>query len=165
MKKLIFLTVLLFLSFNQLQAQEIIKGAKNTAFLLKGSRALPQVKFKEGFTITIKNEEDGSMSFTDTKNGKDFPLFKEVSATYGQVAELDVENDGKNEIVAGYRTSPNEFTVYIYKKAQFETDYKQWSTVRGQGYCEFPGNGTVKVYDKNGNGKVLRFGDDGMLKE
>jgi hypothetical protein len=165
MKKLVFLSSIFLLSLFHLQAQEIIKGQKNTVFLLKGSRAMPEVKFKEGFSILLKNEDDGTMSFTNIKNGKEFPLFKPVNATYGQVAELDVESDGKNEIVAGYRTGPQEFTVFIYKKAQFETDFKLWSTVRGQSYCEFPGNGSVKVYDKTGAFKTLWFGDDGMLKE
>jgi hypothetical protein len=165
MKKILFSFSLILVVISQVNAQEIIKMAKNQVFLVKGSRAMPQIKYKAGITITLENKEDG-MNFTVTKNGKNYPLFDPVSiATYGQLAEVDLESDGKTEIVAGYRNSPNDFIVNVYHKPEYELDYKLLCTFTGQGTCEFLPNREVKITAKDGTSKVLVIDSEGIVKE
>ena len=165
MKKLAVAVAAFVLLASASQAQTFIRGVKNQAELVKGSRALPSVKYKDGLTISMANTEDEGMTFTTTKNGKQYPLFDPVDATFGQLAETDIEGDGKMEILAGYRTAANSYTINIYKKAEFETEHKLWSTINGQHYAEFPGDGTVKMYTKEGSISVMKFDEEGKLTE
>lgn len=147
------------------QTTDIIKGIKNQVYLVKGSHAMPTLKCKEGITIMMQNEETG-MDFTVVKNGKQFPLFASVSsATYGQLAETDVDGDGKMEIMGGYRSGPDNFIINIFKKPEYELDYKLWATVSGQSYCEFPGNSIAKVYAKNGTVKTVTIDTEGKISD
>lgn len=165
MKKILTLAAMFALVAVSTQAQEIFKGLKNQASLVKGSRALPTVKYKDGFMVGMSNTDDG-MAFTMTKNGKNSELFDgPVDAKYGQAAEADVDGDGKNELLAGYRKTENDFTINIYKKPEFEFEYKLWATVNGTGQAEFPQDGTVKLYTKEGSVNVMKFDSEGKLTQ
>jgi hypothetical protein len=161
MKKILAFTILFSAILINTQAQDIIKGVRNQAILVKGSRALPMVKFKDGQMVSITNTDEG-MSFTMTKNGKITPLFDPVDAKFGQIAEVDVEGDGKMEIVTAYRLTDGDFTLNIFKKPDYEFEYKLWSTINGKAYAEFPQNGTVKLYTKEGNISVMKFDSEGL---
>lgn len=162
MKKIFVLALVLATAVASTQAQDIIRGVRNQGILVKGSRALPAVKFKEGMMVSLSNTDDG-MAFNMTKNGKVTPLFDPVDAKIGQAAEVDVDGDGKMEILAGYRNTDNDFTLNIYKKPEYEFDYKLWATVNGNAYAEFPQNGTVKLHTKEGAVSLMKFDSEGKL--
>jgi hypothetical protein len=163
MKKLLAILMLFSLTTLTVSAQEIIKGLKNQGFLLKGSRAMPVVKFKEGISVMLENKEDG-MNFTVIKNGKNYPLIDPVaSATYGQVAETDVDGDGSTDILAAYRTGPNQFIVYIFKKAQFETDYKMFCSITGKNAIQFDGNSKITLYNLDNSTTLYSLDAEGKL--
>lgn len=163
MKKIAAFVFLLTLSASTVSAQEIIKGLKNQGFLLKGSRAMPMVKFKEGISVLLENKEDG-MNFTVIKNGKNYPLIEPVaSATYGQVAETDVDGDGSTDILAAYRTGPNQFILYIFKKAPFETEYKMWCTISGKNAIQFDGNSKITLINSDNSTTAYTIDSEGKL--
>lgn len=163
MKKIIAFVILSVAITASVSAQEVIKGLKNQVFLLKGSRALPMIKFKEGISVLLENKEDG-MNFTVIKNGKQYPLIDPVaSATYGQVAETDVDSDGSTDIIAAYRTAPNQFILYIFKKAQFETEYKMWSTVTGSTSVQFEGNSKLTLTNADNTTTAFTLSTEGKL--
>ena len=118
------LTILLLSVSIIVNAQEIIKGPKNTTGLKKGSSALPQVRFKTGEMVMMKNTEDG-MNFDLIKNGKTTALFDPcLDCVYGQTSEFDIDGDGKTEVLVGSRLTLETFEVKIYKKAEFEVAIK-----------------------------------------
>jgi len=162
MKKITMLAALLVVTAVNTQAQEVIKGLKNQVSLVKGSRAMPSVKYKDGLMVGLQNTEEG-MTFMMTKNGKQTPLIDPVDAKYGQAAEGDIDGDGKNEVLIGHRLSDNDFTIHIYKKPEFEFEYNLWATVNGTGSAEFPQNGTVKLSTKEGNVTVMKIDSEGKL--
>ncbi len=163
MKKIVIILTLLALAGSNVSAQEIIKGIKNQGFLLKGSRAMPMIKFKEGLSVMLENKEDG-MNFTVIKNGKQFPLIEPVaSATYGQVAETDVDGDGSTDIIAAYRLGPSQFNLFIFKKAQFETDYKMWCTISGKNAILFDGNSKITLINPDNTTTSYMIDSEGKL--
>ena len=161
MRKIFFAFIIFLSATSFTQAQEIIKGMKNNAVFLKGSRAMPQVRFKDGSMIMMMNGDDG-MSFTLIKNGKETPMFDpSKDYTFGQVSEFDIDADGTMEMLIGTRKTPSTFEVRIYKKAQFDTDYKLFTTINGQDHCEFAGDNTVKIYTEDLKISHLKFKSDG----
>lgn len=155
------LTILLLSVSIIVNAQEIIKGPKNTTGLKKGSSALPQVRFKTGEMVMMKNTEDG-MNFDLIKNGKTTALFDPcLDCVYGQTSEFDIDGDGKTEVLVGSRLTLETFEVKIYKKAEFEVDYKLFSTINGQDHCAFLGDNTVKIYTLELKAAHLKFKSDG----
>lgn len=162
MKKILALAALLTFAAATTNAQIIIRGVRNQAELVKGSRAMPTVKYKDGMMVGMQNTEEG-MTFLLTKNGKQTPLIDPVDAKYGQAAEADVDGDGKMEVLIAHRLTDGDFTINIYKKPEFEFDYALWSTLNGKHYAEFPQNGTVKLYTKEGSVSVMKFDSEGKL--
>ncbi len=161
MKKILFAFIISFSAVSFTQAQEIIKGVKNSDFLLKGSRKMTQVKLKDGSALLIQNNE-GQMIFKLIKNGKETEMLKpSPDYIYGQVSEFDIDGDGKPEMLIAYRSAPAAFEVHIYKKAEFEVDYKLFTTINGQDHCEFPGDNTVKIYAEDLTMSHLKFKADG----
>ncbi len=162
MKKInLFLFAILFLIVSISNAQEIIKGPKNTSFLKKGSSAFPQVRFKTGEMIMMKNTEEG-MNFEMVKNGKTTTMVDPCfDCVFGQTSEFDIDNDGKTEVLIGSRMTPEIFEVKIYKKAEFEVDYKIFTTINGQDHCEFVGDNTVKIFSIDLKAAHLKFKSDG----
>ncbi len=163
MKKLSILFVLSFAA-NVTFSQEIIKGLKNTVSLVQKSAKLPSIKNKDGSTIVLSYKETEGLMVTMGKNGKNsvfsgpFP-----NALMVQVGEMDIDNDGKPEILVGTRTSAEAVEVEIYKKAAFEIFYKLWSTLTGFNSFEFTGDGHIKLYDMKGNFGLYTIMEDGKL--
>lgn len=161
MNKNIFIILVLLAFTSSINAQQIITGAKNTAILKKGSVALPQVRYKSGEMIMMKNTEEG-MNFDLIKNGKTTAMFDPcVDCVFGQAAEFDINGDGKTEVLLGTRMTPETFEVKIYKKAEFEVDYKLFTTINGQDHCEFAGDNTVKIFATDLKVAHLKFKSDG----
>ncbi len=162
MKKNFFCLVVLMISISSfLKAQEIIKGTKNTASLKKGSTSLPQVRFKTGEMIMMKNTDEG-MNFDMLKNGKTIPMLEPcVDCVFGQTSEFDIDGDGKTEVLIGSRLTAETFEVKIYKKAEFEVEYKLFATINGQDHCEFSGDNTVKIFTIDLKVAHLKFKSDG----
>ncbi len=161
MKKKSFLFFLLISISYSNYGQQIITGVKNFTILKKGSSALPQTRFKTGEMVMMKNLEEG-MNFDLIKNGKATPLIDPcVDCIFGQSAELDIDGDGKTEVLIGSRITPETFEVKIFKKAEFEVDYKLFTTINGQDHCEFAGDNTVKIFTTDLKVAHLKFKSDG----
>jgi hypothetical protein len=161
MQKLFSIIIILIFHSVGVNAQQIITEVKNTVILKKGSVALPQVRYKTGEMVMMKNTEEG-MNFYLIKNGKTTAMFDPcVDCIFGQVAEIDIDGDGKTEVLLGTRMSTETFEVKIYKKAEFEVDYKLFTTINGQDHCEFSGDNTVKIYTSDLKVAHLKFKSDG----
>ena len=142
-------------------SQEIIKGTKNTSILKKGSSALPQVRFKTGEMVMMKNTEEG-MNFDLIKNGKTSPMMEPcIDCVFGQTSEFDIDADGRTEVLIGSRLTPETFEVKIFKKTEFEVEYKLFTTLNGQDHCEFAGDNTVKIFTTDLKIAQLKFKSDG----
>jgi hypothetical protein len=164
MKKIMVVACLFFLISKVSFAQEIIKGVTNSVSLVKKSAKLPSIRNKDGSTIVLAYKESEGLMVTMAKNGKSFLFCNSFpNASMVQVCETDMDKDGKPEIIVGARTSPESVEAQVYKKAEFETMYKLWSSFTGVQSFEFPGDGTVKLYDKNGNFGVFKILEDGQL--
>lgn len=166
MKKLLILSFF-FIAGSSLFSQTavIIQGTTNTINLVKKSSKLPSIKLKDGSTIVLRYDLTDGIHAEMYKNGKNFDLVEPfAAATFVQISEVDIDKDGKNEIVIGARTSADQFTVQILRKPEFETEWMVWSTVTGQSYCEFPGDNTIKVFTLDGTGSILKFFEDGTFK-
>jgi len=161
MKQFFLATAILLTAFSYSHAQEIISGVKNCDFLLKGSKKIAQIKLKDGSALLIQNKE-GKMTFTLLKNGKETDIIESSpDYTYGQACESDIDGDGKQDLLIGARQSESSFEVFIFKKAEFEVDYKLFTTINGQDHCEFPGDKTVKIYSEDLTLSHLKFKADG----
>lgn len=146
--------------------QEIIRGVTNTVSLVKKSAKLPSIKNKDGSTIVLSYKEPDGLKVMMGKNGKNFPLCEPFpNALMVQVAETDIDSDGKLEILVGARTSTETVEIIIYKKPDFETLYKPWASFTGVQSFEFPGNGQVKLYDMKGKAGLFSITADGKLNE
>ena len=142
----------------------IIKGLTNTASLVKKSAKTPSIKNKDGSTIVLSYKEEDGLKVMMGKNGKTFAFCEPfLNATMVQAGEADIDKDGKPEILIGARTSAQSVEIQIYKKAEFETLYKLWATFTGVQSFEFPGDGTVKLYDINDKFGLFKLMDDGTL--
>ncbi|MBK6484577.1 MAG: hypothetical protein IPG01_15930 [Chitinophagaceae bacterium] len=166
MKILLSLSILLLVVFKVSLGQEIIKGMTNTVSLVKKSAKLPSIKNKDGSTIVLSYKEPDGLKVMMGKNGKNFPFCDPYpNALMVQVAEFDVDGDGKQEILVGARTSTETVEIKIYKKPEFETLYKQWTAFTGVQSFEFPGDGNVKLYDMKGKSGLFKVMADGQLNE
>lgn len=144
--------------------QEIIKGTTNTVSLVKKSAKLPSIKNKDGSTIVLSYKEPEGLKVMMGKNGKNFPFCDPFpNALMVQVAEADIDKDGKPEILVGARTSASTVEIKIYKKPEFETLYKLWASFTGVQSFEFPGDGNVRLYDMNGKFGLYKMMEDGTL--
>lgn len=161
MKKISVLFFVLISVSSFTNGQQIITEIKNFTILKKGSSALPQTRFKTGEMVMMKNSSEG-MNFDLIKNGKTTPLFPPcIDCIFGQSAEFDIDGDGKTEILIGSRLTPETFEVKIYKKAEFEVEYKLFTTINGQDHCQFIGDNTVKIYTTDLKFAHLKFKSDG----
>ncbi len=164
MKRLSLLFFFYLATVNTTFSQEIIKGLKNTVSLVQKSAKIPSIKNKDGSTIVLRYKESEGLMVTMGKNGKNsdfsgpFP-----NALMVQVGEMDIDKDGKLEILVGSRTSPESVEVEIHKKAEFEIFYKLWSTLTGFDSFEFTGDGHIKLYDTKGNFGLYTIMEDGKL--
>lgn len=164
MKKSVFLFLIASVVAQVAFSQDIIRGAINTVSLVKKSAKLPSIKNKDGSTIVLSYKEPEGLKVTMGKNGKSFPFCDPFpNALMVQVAEQDIDKDGKLEILVGSRTSAQSVEVKIYKKAEFETLYKIWISFTGVQSFEFPGDGNVKLYDMNGKFGLYKIMNDGTL--
>lgn len=164
MKKLIILFAVFTLSCHFSFSQDIIKGLTNTASLVKKSAKTPSIKNKDGSTIVLSYKEEDGLKVMMGKNGKTFAFCDPFpNASMVQAGETDIDKDGKQEILIGARTSAQSVEIQIYKKAEFETLYKLWATFTGVQSFEFPGDGTVKLYDMNGKFGLFKLMEDGTL--
>ena len=164
MSKYIILFIALLFVTKLSFSQEIIRGLVNTASLVKKSQKLPSIKNKDGSTIVLAYKEETGLQVNMSKNGKQFafcdPYF---NALMVQVGEFDIDKDGRMEILVGARTTSESVEVQIYKKPEFETLYKLWTTFTGVQSFEFPGDGTVKMYDMSNNFGRYKITDEGKL--
>ncbi|GDX51839.1 hypothetical protein LBMAG27_08860 [Bacteroidota bacterium] len=161
MKKISFLFFVLISISSFTYGQQIITGVKNFNILKKGSSSIPQTRFKTGEMVMMKNSDEG-MNFDIIKNGKTTPLIDPCTdCIFGQTAELDIDGDGKTEVLIGTRLTPETFEVKIYNKAEFEVDYKLFTTINGQDHCEFIGDNTVKIFTTDLKIAHLKFKSDG----
>ncbi|MBK9730601.1 MAG: hypothetical protein IPO83_04805 [Chitinophagaceae bacterium] len=116
MKKILFAFIILCAAFRISFAQDIIKGATNTVSLVKKSAKLPSIKNKDGSTIVLSYKEPDGLKVMMGKNGKNFPVCDPYpNALMVQVAEADIDKDGKLEILVGARTSTESVEIKIYK--------------------------------------------------
>lgn len=147
------------------QTAVIIQGPVNTISLVKKSSKLPTIKMKDGSTIALRYDVTDGIHAEMYKNGKNFDLVEPFgAATLVQICEVDIDKDGRTEFVIGARTAADQFTIQIFRKPEFETEWTLWSTLSGQSYCEFSGDNTVKVYTLDGSVSTLRFNEDGTFK-
>jgi len=166
MTKALSLFILFLISIATASAQDIIKGLPLSISLVPKSSRQPNLKFKDGSGITLKYNADDGIHVIMIKNGKTYDFCDPFSNTkMVQVGEIDIEKDGRNEIVVASRSSSSTIEVKIFKKPEFEILYTEWSNFTGVTAIEFPGDGTVKLYDQTGNAGVYKFGEDGKLAE
>ncbi|MBA3648123.1 MAG: hypothetical protein H0W62_06165 [Chitinophagales bacterium] len=165
MKKIILLLVIATAYYKGATAQEIIKGLTNTASLIPKSQRVPSIKNKDGSTLVLSYAAGTGIKVMIGKNGKN-NLFCDPfqTASMVQVGEKDVDGDGKQELLVGSRDSA-KVNVMLYKKADFESEYKYWTTVHGENSVEFPGDGSVKLHDFQADGTTYKFGPSGDLLE
>ncbi len=165
MKKTLLFISINALTFSTLFAQEIIKGIPLTISLVKKSAKQPMLKLKDGSGILLVYKED-AIHVILSKNGKQTDFCDPMeNALMIQVAEVDIEKDGKPEVVIASKTSAESMEIKVFKKADFETLYMEWSVFTSVASVEFPGNNTVKLYDKEGNAGVYKFSEEGKIIE
>lgn len=166
MKKTGLLLLVFFVVIHVSYGQEIIKGVTNTVSIVKKSAKIPSIKNKDGSTIVLSYKEPDGIKVMMGKNGKNFAFCEPFPyASMVQVAEADIDADGKPEILVGARTSDETVEIKIYKKPEFETLYALWSAFTGVQSFEFTGDGKVKLYDMNGRFGVYKMAADGKLDE
>jgi hypothetical protein len=166
MKKLLSILAVLIVAISIASAQDIIKGLPYSISLVPKSAKTPNIKFKDGSGITLKYSADDGIQVLLNKNGKQSDFCEPFANTkLVQVGEVDIDKDGKNEIIVASRSSSSTIEVKIFKKPEFEIFYKEWSSFTGVVAVEFPGNNTVKLYDQTGNAGIYTFSDDGKITE
>ena len=166
MQKIILSLFILAASISVTKAQDIIKGLPITISLVPKSVKQPNLKLKDGSGIFLVYKADDGIHVILGKNGKQTDFCNPIENTkMVQVGEVDIEKDGKNEVVVANRTSATTIEILIFKKADFETMYKEWSSFTGSTAVEFPGDGTVKLYDQSGKAGVYKFEEDGKIAE
>ncbi|HYV95659.1 MAG TPA: hypothetical protein VE978_28045 [Chitinophagales bacterium] len=166
MKKTFFTIILLVAAISFASAQDIIKGLSYTVSLVPKSMKTPNIKFKDGSGISLKYDAESGIHVLMNKNGKQYDFCEPFFNTkLVQVGEVDIDKDGRLEIIVASRSSSSTIEIKVFKKAEFEILYKEWSDFTGVSAVEFPGNGTVKLYDQTGNAGIYTFSDDGKLSE
>lgn len=166
MKKILFVILLVTSTISISLAQDIIKGLTISISLVPKSAKQPNLKLKDGSGVFLVYKAESGINVIMGKNGKQFPICDPMENTkFVQVGEIDLEKDGKPEIVVASKTSAETIEVRIFKKEEFEVYYKEWSSFTGVASVEFPGNGTVKLYDKEGNAGSYTFNAEGQLAE
>jgi len=166
MKKAILILFSIVSSFSLVSAQDIIKGLNISISLVPKSAKQPNLKLKDGSGITLIYKGESGIHVMMGKNGKLYDLCDPFeNAKMVQVGESDIDKDGRLEVIVASRTSSETIEVKVFKKAEFEIFYKEWSEFTGVASIEFPGNGTVKLYDKEGNAGKYKFGEDGKITE
>jgi len=164
-KTLIVISAFTFLSFHVF-SQDLIKGLPISISLVPKSAKQPNLKLKDGSGVLLKYDVNDGIHVIMAKNGKQTDLCDPfANSKMVQVGQVDIENDGKPEIVVASQTSSTTIQVLIYKKADFEVNYQPWSHFSGVAAVEFPGDGTVEIYDETGNFSTYKFSDDGKLTE
>ena len=166
MKQLVVLFLLFLFSISVSSAQDIIKGIPVTISLVPKSAKQPVLKLKDGAGILLKYDAEVGIHVILAKNGKQTDFCEPFGNTkLVQVGEMDIEKDGKPEVVVVSESSSSTIDVLIFKKADFEINYKEWSSFSGTSAVEFPGNGTVRLYDLAGKYGTYKFTDDGKIIE
>lgn len=166
MKKTLFLLFCIVSSFSIVSAQDIIKGLSISISLVPKSAKQPNLKLKDGSGITLLYKAETGIHVVMGKNGKLFDFCEPYkNAKMVQVGELDIDKDGRLEVIVASKTSSETIEAKVFKKAEFEIFYKEWSNFTGVASLEFPGNGTVKLYDKEGNAGIYKFSEDGKISE
>ena len=166
MKKPILILFCIASSFSLVSGQDIIKGLSISVSLVPKSAKQPNLKLKDGSGITLLYKAESGIHVMMGKNGKLFDFCDPFeNAKMVQVGEVDIDKDGKPEIIVASRTSSETMEAKIFKKADFETLYKEWTHFTGVASLEFPGNGTVKLYDKEGNAGIYKFMENGKISE
>jgi len=166
MKQSIFILSIFVFSISVSSAQDIIKGIPLTISLVPKSAKQPNLKLKDGAGVILKYVADEGIHVILAKNGKQSDFCEPFSNTqFVQVGETDIEKDGKKEVVVASKSSSSTIDVLIFKKAEFEIFYKEWSSFSATSAVEFPGDGTVRLYDQKGKYGVYKFSDDGKITE
>ena len=166
MKKTSVAILLTVFSFSFISAQDLIKGLPITISLVPKSAKQPNLKLKDGSGILLVYKAESGIHVITAKNGKQSDFCDPFeNAKLVQVGESDIDRDGKPEVIVASKTSSETIEVKVFKKADFETLYKPWSAFTGVAAVEFPGDGTVKLYDKTGNAGRYKFGEDGKITE
>src|SRR5262245_6231837 len=89
-------------------AQDIIKGLPISISLVPKSAKEPRLKLKDGSGILLKYNADDGIHVILAKNGKQTDFCEPFSNTMMvQVGEVDIEKDGKPEVVVISRSSPS----------------------------------------------------------
>jgi hypothetical protein len=165
-RKILFVFFLIASSYSISSAQDIIKGLPYTISLVPKSMKTPNIKFKDGSGIILKYNAESGIQVLMNKNGKQYDFCESFANTkMVQVGEVDIDKDGRLEIIVASRSSSSTIEIKVFKKPEFEILYKEWSDFSGVTAVEFPGNNTVKLYDQTGNAGTYTFGDDGKLAE
>jgi hypothetical protein len=73
-----------------------------------------------------------------------------------QVCETDMDKTGNLKSLWVPRTSPESVEAQVYKKAEFETMYKLWSSFTGVQSFEFPVMARLNCMIKTGTSGFLR---------
>jgi hypothetical protein len=166
MKQAILIAAIFFSSVLISSAQDIIKGLPVTISLVPKSAKQPGLKLKDGAGILLKYNADDGIHVILAKNGKQTDFCEPFSNTIMvQVGEVDIDKDGKPEVVVTSRSSSATIEILIFKKAEFEVNYKEWSSFTGTTAVEFPGNGTVRLYEPSGKYGTYKFTSDGKISE
>ena len=166
MKGLLIGVSLLIASVSLSTAQDLIKGLPKTVTLVKKSSLRPSMPLKDGSTIGLVNKPETGMHVILSKNGKTTDFCDPMqNALSGQIGEVDIEKDGRLDVVVVTKTSPQTIDIKIFKKPEFETLYQLWSSFTGVSSVEFPGNGTVKLYDLEGKAGIYKLSEDGKITE
>ncbi len=166
MKKIFLALFLCTAALESAFSQEIIKGLPLTISLVPKSAKQPNLKLKDGSGIFLVYKPEEGIHVIMGKNGKQYDFCDPLDNTkFVQVGEKDIENDGKPEVIVASKTSAQTIEVKVFKKADFETLYKEWTDFTGVSAVEFPGNGTVNMYDLEGNAGIYKFGEDGKISE
>ncbi|MEO5673504.1 MAG: hypothetical protein ABIQ74_02555 [Chitinophagales bacterium] len=166
MKKVLISLLLITITTKVALSQDIIKGLPITISLVPKSAKQPNLKLKDGSGIFLVYKSEEGIHVIMGKNGKQYDFCDPIDNTkFVQVGEKDIENDGKPEVIVASKTSAQTIEVKVFKKADFETLYKEWTDFTGVSAVEFPGNGTVKMYDLEGNAGIYKFGEDGKISE
>ncbi|MBX7142093.1 MAG: hypothetical protein K1X63_13520 [Chitinophagales bacterium] len=164
MKHLILLCCIVGASITSSFSQEIIKGIPVTISLIPKSAKQPSLKLKDGAGISLKYNAADGIHVLLSKNGKTSDFCDPFSNTQlVQVGETDIEKDGKTEVVVASRSSESSIEILIFKKAEFEVYYKEWSSFTGVSAVEFEGDGTVKMYEPSGKFGTFKIGADGKV--
>ncbi len=148
----------------QVHAQELVRGITHTAYLPAKSSRTPFIKLSDGSLVTVSYREPEGFKVVLTKNAKTMVLAEEVRAAQAaQLAETDVNGDGRNELIIAFRTSGSEIAVTILHKPEYETYLQTWTELTCSGPVEFAGKNLVHVYTPQGQINSYRLDEKGQL--